>query len=171
MISKPDIIKKMVIRPTVRKRTVTLSVSLALVSVIAGCGGGSTSTGTSTKAAVAPTKAQFVKTANAICVKAENERGKALKTSPLEPLKKKLSTAQLNEVILESALPPIRGMAVDLSRLTPPQGDDQKVAEIVESLEVAIHRSETKPQDAVSGAAFVEADSKIKAYGLSSCSI
>jgi hypothetical protein len=163
----------MLTKPTLRKRiAVTFSVSLAFVSVIAGCGGGSTSTDTSTKAAIAPTKAQFVETANAICVKAENERGKALKTSPLEPLKKKLSTAQLNEVIIESALPPISGMAEDLSKLTPPEGEERELDEIVESLEAAIHRSEKKPQDAVSGAAFVEADSKIRAYGLSvSCSI
>jgi hypothetical protein len=154
------------------RAAVMLSLSLALVAGIAGCGGGDSSSGASTEAAVAPTKAQFVKTANAICVRAENERGKALKTSPLEPLKKKLSTAQLNEVILVSALPPIRGMAEDLSKLTPPEGEEQEVEEIVESLDAAVKRSEKKPQDAVSGAAFVEADGKIKAYGLSvSCSI
>jgi hypothetical protein len=147
-----------------------LLLSLSLALLVTGCGGGDSSA--SSPSQVAPTQAEFVKTVNAICVKAEAERGKALKTSPLEPLKKRLSAAQLNEVVLKSALPPIRGMVHDLSKLTPPAGEEQQVEEIVRSLEAAVRRSEKRPQGALSGAAFVEADAKIKAYGLSaSCSI
>jgi hypothetical protein len=162
----------------IKKRSLVLSVvSLGLASLLTGCGGSGTSGDTVTAGPVrrgtaVPTRAEFVKTANAICAKAEAERGRAIKASPLEPLKKQISAAQLNEVILESALPPIRGMVEDISKLTPPAGEGQQVAEIVKSLEAAVRRSEKKPQDAVSGAAFVQADKKIKAYGLSiSCSI
>jgi hypothetical protein len=154
-------------REKAKRSLLSLLALLGLALFLTGCGGGE-----STTFAAVPTRAEFVKKANAICVKAEAERRKALKTSPLEPLKKQLNTAQQNELILQSALPPVREMAEDLAKLTPPAGEEQQVEEFVKGLEAAVRRSEKRPQDALSGAAFVEVDKKIKTYGLSlSCSI
>jgi hypothetical protein len=145
---------------------------LALAALlVSGCGSGGSSSATTSSSTAALTKQQYLKEGTAICVKAEAERGAALKASPLNPFTHKLSKAQEKKLVLQSALPPIRKMTREIAALPAPDGEEQEVEDIVKAMESALRKSESEPLAALSGASFVASDEAVKAYGLVACNI
>jgi hypothetical protein len=117
------------------------------------------------------TKEQYLKKGTAICVRAEAERGEALKASPLNPFTHKLSKAQEKELVLQSALPPIRKMTREIAALPAPSGEEEEVRDMIKTMKLAVRKSENDPLAALSGASFVASDEAVNAYGLTACNI
>jgi hypothetical protein len=163
----------------------------ALVVVAAGCGGGgdtttsggntTTSGGdgtsggeeTSADSGPAPTRAVFVKEADAICEEADaglndeiegyaEENGISTQDEP--------SQAQQEEIYAEVVLPRVAKQGEEIDALTPPEGDEAKVEEIVQALDSGVEEAEADPSLLVEGKTpFADASSKAQAYGLKVC--
>jgi hypothetical protein len=168
-----------------RKIAATLVALLALVAVVAGCGGGGSSTGStgggttggetggSTESSgAAPTKAAFIKEGDEICTDDEAELNEEIedfaKENNLDLEKDELSSDQESELFQELVLPNIAKQAEDLAALTPPEGDEETIEELTDTLAGEVEEAEEaggKPAaDTLAGATKMA-----KAYGFKSC--
>lgn len=143
------------------------ALSIALFALAAGgCGGNSDST------AAAPTKAAFIKQADAICAKADKEQEASLrsyaKTHPLG----ELSAGKQLEAAVRLGLPPLKQEATELGELTPPTGNEKQVERVVKEIEGALTKAESDPKLLVSSntTPFNKPDKIAKEYGFHACS-
>jgi hypothetical protein len=167
-----------------RKIAAALLALLAMAVVAAGCGGGGSSsdttgggttaeTGDSTESSgAAPTKAVFIKEGDKICTDDENELNEEIeafaKENGIDLEKEKLSTAQETELFQELVLPNIARQAEDLAALTPPEGDEETIEELTDTLSSEVEEAEDaggKPGNETLAGATKQA----KAYGFKSC--
>jgi len=148
----------------VSKALLAIGMAVALAAAVAGCGGDDDSGST----AAAPTKAQFVKEADAICAKGNEEISAQIKESGIdgEP-----SEAQLIEVVEEIVIPETAKQGEQISELTPPEGDEETVEEITTALAEGVAEAEEDPAAVTAGGdgPFTEATDLAKAYGLTVC--
>ncbi len=162
-----------------RKTAAALVALLALVAVVAGCGGGgsssSSTSGGSTEAdsgSAAPTKAAFIKEGDEICTDEEKELNKEIEAfaqkNNLDLSKDELSSDQETELFQELVLPNIAKQAEELAALTPPEGDEETIEELTDTLTREVEEAEEaggKPaSDTLAGAT-----KEAKAYGFKSC--
>lgn len=169
-----------------RKIAATLIALLALVAVVAGCGGGGSSsdstgggttggetTGGSTESSgAAPTKAAFIKEGDEICTDDENELNEEIeafaKENGIDLQKDELSSDQETELFQEIVLPNIGKQAEELGALTPPEGDEETIEELTDTLASEVEEAEDeggKPgSDTLAGATKMA-----KAYGFKAC--
>jgi hypothetical protein len=169
-----------------RKIAAALVALLALVAVVAGCGGGGSSsgstgggttggetTGGSTESSgAAPTKAAFIKEGDKVCTDKEAELNKEIeafaKENGIDLEKDELSSGQETELFQELVLPNIAEQAEELSALTPPEGEEEKIEELTDTLASEVEEAEEaggKPaSDTLAGATKMA-----KAYGFKSC--
>jgi hypothetical protein len=140
-------------------------VCLFLLAIAVGCGGGGSSD------AAPLTKAQFVQQANSICRKGEEEKQRALLAAARERGGKTADQTQLEELITESALPPIRTMTSQLAELEAPSADKAGFKAMVRELERANAKAERNPSLALDPAKdpFRGADKRAGNYGLKEC--
>jgi hypothetical protein len=138
-----------------------LSIVLFL-AVLAGCGGGGSSD--------APTKAAFIKQADAICKQADDEQTKALEEAAEKGSLEKMSSAEQLDLAVELGLPPIQKEVDELGELTPPSGDESKVEAFVDSIEAATKKAEADPSLLSAGTGpYGKADQLGKSYGFKAC--
>jgi hypothetical protein len=171
-----------------RKIAATLVALLALVAVVAGCGGGGSSTdstgggttggstestgGSTESSGGAPTKAAFIKEGDEICTDDENELNKEIeafaKEEGIDLEKGELSSDQETELFQELVLPNIGKQAEELGALTPPEGDEETIEELTDTLASEVEEAEDaggKPgSDTLAGATKMA-----KAYGFKAC--
>jgi hypothetical protein len=162
-----------------RKIAAALVALLAMAAVVAGCGGGGSSSsstgGGSTEAdsgAAAPSKAAFIKEGDEICTDDENELNEEIegfaKENNLDLSKDKLSSDQETELFQELVLPNIARQAEELAALTPPEGDEETIEDLTDTLTSEVEEAEDaggKPAaDTLAGATKMA-----KAYGFKSC--
>ncbi len=157
-----------------------LSACLLIAVVIAGCGGGGSSTAGSTSggdessaSGPAPSKAVFIKEADGICKATMDgfegevqsyaeEHGMSSGEAP--------STEQQVEIYEEVLLPAFVSQVDELEALTPPEGDEDTVGEIIDALHSGIEDAEGDPEQLVEGKnPFSDASAKASAYGLKVC--
>jgi hypothetical protein len=132
------------------------------LAVLAGCGGGG---GSDT-----PTKAAFIKRADAICKQADDEQTKALEEAAKKGSLGKLSSAEQLNLAVKLGLPPIQKEAGELGELTPPSGDESEVKAFVEAIEEAAKKAEADPSLLSGNAgAFNKADQMGESYGFEDC--
>ena len=142
-------------------------VAIALIvlasAVLAGCGGGGDSD--------TPTKAAFIKQADAVCKQADEEQTEALeKLAAKKGSLAKLSTAEQQNLAVELGLPPVQKEAEELTELTPPSGDESKVEAFIGAIEEASKKAEADPSLLTAGAGpFGKADQLGKSYGFEAC--
>lgn len=173
---------------TQRRLVLALFAVLALAGLVAGCGGGgssssgSTSAGTSTESSdsgstessgEAPTKAAFIKEADAICSK-----GDAAMTTEITDYAKENNIAieaeeepsedQEVELFQAVVLPNIAKQAEEISALTPPEGDEETVEDITDTLTSEVEEAE-EADGVPDESTLEEASKKAKAYGLKTC--
>src|SRR5262249_4712747 len=126
------------------KRALVALFACLMVAVAAACGGGgdSTSGGESSEASgSAPTKAVFVKEADAICRKADNELNEEIESYAKEngiPLGKEPTKPQQEEIYAAVVLPNVARQGEEIDALTPPEGDEDEVGEIVAALDQGV---------------------------------
>ena len=167
-----------------RKIVAALVGLLAVAAVVAGCGGGGSSSsstggdstsGGSTEAdsgGAAPTKAAFIKEADAICTADENELNKEIeafaKENNIDLTEGELSSDQETELFQELALPNIAKQAEALAALTPPEGEEETIEELTDTLTSEVEEAEDAggppADDTLAGATKMA-----KAYGFKSC--
>ena len=178
-----------------RKIAATLVALLAVVAVVAGCGGGGSSsdstgggttggstessggstesTGGSTESSgAAPTKAAFIKEGDEICTDDENELNEEIeafaKEEGIDLKTDELSSDQETDLFQELVLPNIGKQAEELGALTPPEGDEETIEELTDTLASEVEEAEDaggKPgSDTLAGATKMA-----KAYGFKAC--
>jgi hypothetical protein len=158
-----------------RKLALALLAMLALVALVAGCGGGGSSsssdTGSSDSGGEAPTKAVFIKEADKVCGQAEDELVEEVKDFAKEngiPLEKEPSEAQQGELFRAVILPNIDRQAEEIAALTPPEGDEETVEDLTNTLAEEVAEAEEESggpaEDTLAGAT-----KKARAYGLKIC--
>lgn len=139
---------------------------LAVLAVGAGCGGDDDSSSL--------TKAEFVKQADAICKKQEEKKNNEL-TAAYEKLgkEKKEGKKEQEAVITDVALPPISQMTEELADLGAPEGEEEKVEEMVGAFEEEVQKIEDDPAGTLTGkvGTFDEANKLAKDFGLKDCSL
>jgi hypothetical protein len=163
-----------------RKIVLMLAALLALAGLVAGCGGGGSSSGstsdtTSTESGDssggAPTKAVFIKEADKICTDDEAELNEEITAFAKE---KGISTSEEPaedlqiELFHDLVLPNIARQAEDIAALTPPEGDEETIEELTDTLseEVAAAEEESGlPGDET----LKGATDMAKVYGFKSC--
>ena len=111
-----------------------LAVVFAAALPAAGCGGSDDN---------APTKAEFITQADAICKKAhdkfETDFNEAFGDNP-QP-----SQAQLNEFALSTLVPGVQGEIDDISALEPPSGDEAEVNAIIDAVQGGVNKIKADP--------------------------
>jgi hypothetical protein len=136
---------------------------IAIALAVAGCGGGGDSSTT------ALTKAEYVKQANAICKKGQQEREAAV-NELAEEVKPGANAAELPKAgLVEAITPPLGAMVEELAALPAPEGDEAQVEAIVEAYEEPVEAIEEDQNAAFEGELFKEADAKGLKYGLEDC--
>lgn len=145
------------------------AVVLAVTLALSGCGGSSDEEAT---AGDAPSKAEFLRKANAICRRGfahinttYGEFSKSAENSATE--------AERNEEALKIVPPTLTKVALGLRALEPPSGDEEHVDKMLTKLEESIEEGE---EDAlavrgIDGFVFEEAYEKLWAYGLTGCGL
>jgi hypothetical protein len=160
----------------IKRALVALFACLAVAAVAAGCGGGgdSTSSGeSSSDSGSAPTKAAFIKQADAVCKAADDELNVELEAFATEngiTQKKQPTKAQQIQGYEDVVLPNIKQQGAELGGMTPPEGDEDTVGEIVDALDEGVEDAEADPEQLVEGKnPLAGASSKARAYGLKVC--
>jgi len=153
---------------TVLSRLTALAAGAALVLTVAGCGGGgkSTTSNASTAASTAPaapTKAEYVAKANAVC----NATNGPLAASAVK-LASHPSPVEAEHIIAASFIPQIKSQLSQIQAIGTPAGGQAAVATMDRLLAGDIARIEKNP--ALAGAAAFDDFAKVAhGYGLTAC--
>jgi hypothetical protein len=150
-------------------RLAALFAGTALAPAAAGCGGG-----TSANAERTPTKAAFIKTADAICAKTDGQQKEAQIAFQKKHPEANSSRLWEEKIVLEAGLPPVREEARDLSGFTAPSGDEATVKAITGGMEVAVKESESNPSLLLKkgdSGPFTEVMRLAHEYGFKACAI
>jgi hypothetical protein len=145
-----------------------LAALVALAALIAGCGGGDETTDSTT---VTLTKAEFIKQGDAIC-KEGNEDNEAEAEEFAEKngfTLEKASDKQLEDAVGEVLVPSLNRQAEEINALGAPEGDEDKVEEIVVALEDATGEIEDDPSLVFEERTLEEPNQLAEAYGFKVC--
>jgi hypothetical protein len=156
--------------------TVLALLALAAGLVIAGCGDDDdeTTSGTTTTEATdstdtgaeAPTKADFIKEADSICAEADQ----ALADSALEQYPEGPPTGDDAVAFAEDVfIPNLQGQHDDLAALTPPEGEEDAFADLLEQLQTGIDEVAQDPESFVETDALEDAAAAASDFGFRSC--
>ena len=138
---------------------VGLAVLVALLVV--GCGGGGGET---------VSKSDFVRQGNAVCGKWQQARGTRFReiNSKFKP---PVTQAKREEAIL-FVLEPYEDAIEGLKELDPPAGEEEKVEEIIGSMEDGFNQAKANPGTLISSSApFSKANKLTEEYGLKECGV
>lgn len=164
-----------------RKIVLALFALLAIAALVAGCGGGdssssssdTTSSESSDSSGEAPTKAAFIKEADEICTQADTAMDQEITDFAKEndiPIEGETppSEAQQVEILQQVVLPNVAQQAEDIASLTPPEGDEETVEDLTDTLKAEVEKAEG--EDGIPDESTLEeASKKAKAYGLKTC--
>jgi hypothetical protein len=141
----------------------------ALAIVAAGCGGGDDTT---SETVVVLTKPEFIKQADAICVKGnEAIEGEVEDFADENDVDiEKPTPEQQQEVIADVVAPATRAQVEEIAELQAPSGDEETIEAMVESVEDATVELEDEPELLLEGKNPLSEGSKLaRAYGLQEC--
>ncbi len=141
----------------------------ALALAVAGCGGGDDTT---SETSAALTKAEFIKQADAICVKGEEAlEGEVEEFAEENDVDtEKPTKEQQEEVIADVVAPATRQQVEQISDLAAPSGDEETIEAMVEAVETGSTELEDNPELLLEGENPLRDGSKLaRAYGLEEC--
>jgi hypothetical protein len=137
---------------------------MVVLALAAGCGGGDD--------ASSLTKAEYSKQGNAICSRANTDQQKAL-TEAYGRLNEEGAKGKKVEedLIADTALPPIARMTEELADLGSPEGAEGEADEMVEAFEEEVQNIEEDPRGALTGTvgSFDKANKLAGEFGMNSC--
>ena len=154
-----------------KKASLVMLALVALAAIVAGCGGDDDEAGETTATTEALTKAEFIRQGDAICKKANSQnRAEAEDFADENGFElEKASDEQLEEAISAVLVPSLNQQAEDVEALGAPAGDEERVEEIIASLEDAAGRIEDEPSSAFEGEPLREASRLAEDYGFKVC--
>ncbi|MDQ3724342.1 MAG: hypothetical protein M3335_00390 [Actinomycetota bacterium] len=139
-----------------------LGAAVVAFALLAGCGG--------SDEPEALTKAQFVKQATEVCRKGEKERGKIVERFAQEAKPGEAEAVKKQEEVILEALPTYEKTITGLEELGVPEGDEQKVEDVIEAMKGAAENVKANPGSAIIGSIpFKEANEELEGYGLDAC--
>lgn len=151
-------------------RFLAILAGIAVLAMVAGgCGGDEEAGGETTV-----TKAQFIKQADALCVKANKRFGREFKAFAKENQQKqpgKSVRAEGIEVGEEIFVPNAESRAEALAELPPPSGEEDRIAAILEAIEEGVEKAEENPASLYSRTnyPFARANQLQQDYGFRFC--
>lgn len=160
------------------KRLIALLAAVFALAAIAGCGSSDSDTGTaagestsasSEDAGPALSKAEFVKQGNEVCTDAKEEAEGKLADFFADVGDGEPSEEDQERVVTEILAPSFESMASGLAELSPPEGEEDALAELVEALENGTEGVVDDPVAALEGDPYEEANEKAEALGLDVC--
>ena len=137
-----------------------MGAAILLAVGLSACSSGGGSEGSS-----AITKAEFVKKAALICKRGQEERFKALAVAAKSTKPGAVTKAQQEQAIVDGMLPAYRKMTAELAELTTPEGEEEKVDEVIAALEKTADRIESEPLNGD----LEEVRTVAAAYGIPEC--
>ena len=137
-----------------------LSITLTLLALVAaGCGDDE-------EEPQAPTKEEFVAEADQICADADD----ALAEVALEQYPEGPPTGDDAVVFAEEVfIPNLQGQHDDLAALTPPAGEEEAFADVLDQLQAGIDEIAADPENFVRSSALEDASAAASEFGLRSC--
>ena len=151
------------------KLIAVLAAAAAILVIAAGCGGGSDSSSDSSSV----TKAQFVKEADAICVKGDKQNEKEFEEFAKEhnlSEGKEPSKEVQEEAVQDLVVPGVRQQIEEIDDLAVPSGDEAKIEEVVSSVEEGLEELEEDPTLLFKGKNPLGKGSKLaREYGMVKC--
>jgi hypothetical protein len=147
-----------------RSRGAAVAGLLAVGLIAAGCGSSGSSTSASAPATGALTKAAFVASANAICVKgtAQTEKaGSSLGNSPTE--------AEAKVAVPAKFVPAVQAQIDGLRALSAPPGEAAAVTSMLNLAQADLEKVKSDPKLAFETKTFADFATVAHAYGLKSC--
>ncbi|HEU5104604.1 MAG TPA: hypothetical protein VFU11_02060 [Solirubrobacterales bacterium] len=142
--------------------------ALIIALAAAGCGGSSDDETSSL------TKAQFIKQGDAVCKEVEEKRGKAI--GDFYDKEEARSAQELGakgqeKLVLEVALPPVKGLEGELEALGAPEGDESEIEAMFKALDQAIAEVEKNPNSVLASAEspFDKPGELATKYGFETC--
>ena len=150
------------------RASLALAALVALAAIVAGCGSDDSETTSSL------TKAEFIKQADAICKKENAKIATEFKSFAKEngiPLDKEPNPEQGEELVEEILIPNVKSQAEAIRDLGAPSGEEEKVTELLESLDEGIEEAEEDPGALFSSEtdSFAKANKLARDYGLEVC--
>jgi hypothetical protein len=148
------------------RKLLGIFVVAAVAAFATGCGGGGGSSSTQTVPA-----AQYRKTVNALCARAENKKfvdiGVAFRKKRLNP--NNMSQKDVNQMTIGVVLPVFEEMTEKLQQLPLPAGQEDKAKEMISQYEADIQKTKQDPGRFLEGTAFTEGNEAAKRLGLTAC--
>lgn len=133
--------------------------ALGVALLLAGCGGDD-----------APTKAEYITKADAICKKGDAASQKDAQAK-LSALGSSPTKEQVASVVSEIVLPNIESQLKELRALDKPKGDGDTIDAIYDDLDAGLKRAKADPAATVASTTspFADATAKARAYGMKDC--
>jgi hypothetical protein len=151
-------------------RLIALLAALTTIALlVAGCGSSDDRTTDSAGDAAAPTKAEFIKEANAICTSGNKEIENGFEELAEEEgfSEKKPPSEEFQEEAIETVVIP--GVQSQLDEIRALGFPDDEAEAIVDSAEEDLEEAEDDPKTLGETDAFKETNKEARAYGLSVC--
>ena len=150
-----------------KKASLVVLALVALAAIVAGCG----SDDSDTTATESLTKAEFIKQGDAICKKGNDQsEGEAEEFAEENDFTlEKASKEQLEEAVAEVLVPNLNQQVEDIRALGVPEGDEEQVEEILDSLEGAASEIEDDPGMVFDGEVLEKPGKLAGAYGFEVC--
>jgi hypothetical protein len=150
-----------------RASLTVLAAFVALAAIVAGCGSDSETT-------ESLTKAEFIKQADAICKKEDAKIESEFKSFAKEngiPLDKEPNPEQGEELVEEILIPNVQNQSEAIRDLGAPSGEEEKVSELLDSLDEGIEEAEEEPGSLFTSKSdpFAEANKLARDFGLEVC--
>jgi hypothetical protein len=146
---------------------------LALGVFGVGCGGGSDSGSSDSEPVAHVSKAQFLKTAAAVCVSFSKERlaaGEASYNKKVRAAGGKVNNQDLKvlaeEVLAEAIIPSLRKQQEELEAVGAPAADEEKIEKMLQSMEQGTDSIEEEGFEKLNYNQFDPFEEEAKAYGL-----
>lgn len=135
---------------------------LTLSPLFVACGGGDDAPSSAEPEPL--TKAEFVTQAEEICAEGNQELEAAAEQFSAQP-----SEEEITQFAEDELVPNIQQQHDDIAALGAPEGDEDEVQAILDSLQEGIDAVEQDPASLLSGDPFAEASDLADSYGLPKC--
>lgn len=146
-------------------RNLAILAALAALVVVAGCGGGDGSDSSSTTAAAALTKDEFIAQADQIC----SDGDAAIQTAQADFGPKGPSPDDLDAFVTDTLVPNLQSQHDGIAALGVPEGDEDTISSLLDSLQSAIDSLQSDPSSVTSTDAFTDVNQQAQDYGLQKC--
>ncbi len=145
---------------SLRSKPLAVVALLSIGGLLAvGCGGGDSSSDEA-----APDKATYVAEADAICA-----AGRSTIEAIVQDLPAEIEAPESQAAITDEIVPLYRDQVARLRALTPPEGDEEKVAAIYDAVDSAVDTAEADPKALGQADPFTEANRLAVEYGFEAC--